>query len=91
MLWTHGHERMGEELWASLTVAIEDLLERNAKHLPALIEHSLHNTLEKSLIAAKIGNLISSHANNSRLHLWRRVEHRFIDSEQIFSLSTQKQ
>ena len=61
----------------------QDLAEGDAKHLPALVEDSFHNTLEELFIAAEIHHLVTCHTNDGALYLGRRIEYIRLDSEKI--------
>ena len=62
-------------------VAIEDLTEGDSQHLTALIEDRLDDTTEQLLVATKVGDLITRHADDGTLNLGRRIEDTGFDGE----------
>lgn len=67
-------------------IGIEKGAERDAEHLATLVERDFHDALEKFLVAAERGDAISREADDGRLHLGRRIEHRGLDGEEIFHI-----
>jgi len=64
-------------------IAVENLTERHTEHLATLVEGGLDHATEQLLVAPKIGNLVTCHADNGALHLGRRIEHTWLDGEEI--------
>ena len=75
------HDVLGVELGRSRTTKY--LAQAHAQHLTALVEHGLHYALEQTLVATEVGHSIARHAYHRTLHLWRRIEHRLVDSKEI--------
>ncbi len=64
----------------------EHLLEAYTEHLAALVEHGLHQSLEEFLITTQVGHLVTGHADDGTLHLWRWIEHALIYGEEILHI-----
>lgn len=55
-------------------IAVEQLSQGNAQHLATLVEYGLDHTAEELFIASQVGDAVAGHADDSTLHLWRRIE-----------------
>ena len=62
----------------------QKLAERDTQHLAPLVEHGFHNALEQVLVATEVLHIVALHADDGALHLWRRIEDRRLDGEEIF-------
>ena len=62
----------------------QELAQGHAQHLATLVERGLDDAPEQLLAAPERGHAVAGHADNCRLHLWRRVEDRGFDREEVF-------
>ena len=65
---------------------MEELPKRNTQHLTTLVEDSLDDTTEELFVAVESRRGIARHADDSALHLGRRIEDVLVDSKQIFHI-----
>ena len=67
-------------------ITAEDLTEGDAQHLATLVKDRFHHTTEKALVTTKVSHLITCHANDGTLNLGRRIEHAWLDGEEILHI-----
>ena len=68
------------------SIGAEQLAQGYTEHLATLVENSLHDATEELLVAAKTIDIVASHADDSRLHLWWRIENRRFNREELFDI-----
>lgn len=63
--------------------------QRHTEHLAALLERLFYQPRQQGNIASHIPDTVATHADNGRLHLRRRIEHRGRHSEEILNVVPQ--
>ena len=67
-------------------LGVENLTERDAEHLPALVESCFHDALKKFFVTTEFGDGVSRQSDDGGLHLWRRIENGGFDREKVLDV-----